>query len=76
MDLSDRELLIRIDERVGVLHDSVKGSMGNPGLETRVDSLESDRDKIKGLAHISAGGGVLGAVASAYHFLSHFVGGK
>jgi hypothetical protein len=40
-----RELLIRIDERVGELHKTVKGN-GKAGLEERVEDLESHRDKL------------------------------
>lgn len=68
--LSDRELLIRIDERTLDLHKIVKGN-GVKGLVERVDSLESDRDKVKALAVAGTSSGLLGFLTAVWHWLSH-----
>lgn len=68
--LSDRELLIRIDERTKDLHAIVKGN-GTKGLVERVDSLESDRDKVKALAFVGSGSGVIGFFTALWHWLAH-----
>jgi hypothetical protein len=39
-------------------------------LEIRVDDLESDRDKVKGLTYLGGGGGLAGIIAAIHHFLS------
>ena len=72
---SDRELLIRIDERVADLHIIVKGN-GSPGLVERVDSLEADRDKIKGLTYVGGAGGFFGFLAGLWHLFASFIHGK
>ena len=69
--ISDRELLIRMDERLTDIHEIVKGAHGKPGLVDRVDSLESDRDKFKALAYSGGGGGILGLASAIYHFFRH-----
>lgn len=79
---SDHDLLIRIDAKVSDLHETVKGKDGKLGLEQRVDTLESERDILKGrtdalkvLSYSGAGGGIIGALAGIYHFFQH-LGGK
>jgi hypothetical protein len=74
--LSDRELLILTYQDVRSLKEKI------PLLEVRVRSLETDRDELKGrtdalkvLSYTGAGGGFLGAIATAYHWFQH-LGGK
>jgi hypothetical protein len=74
---SDRELLIRMDERLRDVHEIVKGTPGQTGLIARVDSLEKDRDEfvgtkraLKGLTYIGGGGGLLGLFSAIYHFFA------
>lgn len=55
------ELMIRVDERVRSL----------VGLPARVDSLESDRDKVKGVAYIGGSSGVVGFLTALWHFFKH-----
>lgn len=50
MDPSDRELLVRIDERTKDMHDDIKGAPGRPGLLGRVESLEHTRAYSTGFA--------------------------
>jgi hypothetical protein len=38
----DKELLVRIDERVGQLHHAVFGN-GRPGLNSRVETIEQNQ---------------------------------
>ena len=58
-ELSDRELLIRIDERTTQLHENMKGING------RVDELESARDKAHGVMWM------LGAAWAALEAIVH-----
>jgi hypothetical protein len=57
---SDRDILIRIDEKVKVL----------PELDRRVKSLESDRDKIKALSILGGIGGGSGIFAAILNYFA------
>jgi len=63
---SDRELLIRLDERVGVIHDELlgTGTEDNPGLKQRVRSLEDTRTHARGWA-----AGIAAAFMAIWGFL-------
>jgi hypothetical protein len=47
-ELSDRDLLIRIDARTLELHEIVKGTESEPGLRTRVETMEREVARAKG----------------------------
>lgn len=47
-DISERDLLIRIDTRVQDLHDIIKGTEAEPGLRTRVENVEKTVERAKG----------------------------
>jgi hypothetical protein len=76
---SDRELLIRLDERVGVIHDEIlgTGTEDNPGLKQRVRSLEDSRTHARGMvAGLTAAWTAVAAAAAwafewVYHGLRH-----
>jgi len=74
--MDDRELLVRIDERTKVIHDHVVGTPANPGLLSRVDSLEESRSKAKGWAAgaIAAWTSIVGALEFLFH--RHIGGAK
>lgn len=62
---SDRELLVRIDERVEALHLDIVGDASNPGLKTRVDALEKQNSRLKGWA--AGAGAVLWGIFELIH---------
>jgi len=74
-ELNDRELLLLIAYRVNGLDEDIRGSTRTKGLLQRVDCLESDRDKIRGLKWLGGGGGIIGLLTAVWHYLQHY-GGK
>jgi len=68
MDTTDRALLERLDERTERIIKVLEGN-GKAGLVDRVDNLESDRDKVKGLGLFSLLGGITGLLSAVFHFL-------
>lgn len=68
-----RELLVRIDEKVGQMHKAIYGN-GRIGLEDRVDALEQERDEkkgqLRGLAILGGGGGIIGILSFIWHFFA------
>ena len=70
---TDRELLIRIDERTNNLTEAL------PKLESRVDALERDRDQMKAVVIVAksgAGAGFIGMFTGIWHLLAHYFQGK
>jgi hypothetical protein len=68
--MDERERLLgQVLERTERILHILEGN-GGPGLVNRVDDLESDRDKVKGLMWVGTGGGLLGVLSAAYHWLT------
>ena len=63
---SERELLVRIDERTKVLHDEVVGQDGEGGIKLRVRVLEDSRVHAKGWI-----AGVTGTVVVLWSMLEY-----
>lgn len=64
-DLTDRDLLIRIDARTQDLHDIIKGTEAEPGLRTRVENVEKTVAWAKGV------GAALGALWTGLEVYFH-----
>lgn len=69
MDNEAYELLIRLDEKVSSIHAELVGNEKNPGLRSRVDSLESAHDSAKGW--LAGAGAILAAVWAGIEWLLH-----
>ncbi len=52
---SDKELLIRIDERTQFIHKELVGEYSKPGLIKRVSDLESYANRSKGMIAVISG---------------------
>ena len=68
-DLSERDLLIRIDARTQELHEIIKGTESEPGLRFRVENVEKTVERAKGWG--SGAAAVFGVIWASLEYFFH-----
>jgi hypothetical protein len=68
-DPSDRDLLVRLDERVGVIHDALLGEDGEGGINKRVRDLEDAHTHTRGW--VAGAGVILGSGWALIEWMLH-----